>query len=109
MFFGKYQFSCCFTDNASLPYYKGSTFKGVFGRALKKVVCALKTESCAQCLLRKQCVYVLVFETGCALEMPEGSKIVSPPHPFVIEPPLSTTTQFGEGTPFDFKLREIWN
>jgi hypothetical protein len=104
MLFGKYQFSCCFTDNASLPSYKGSTFRGVFGRALKQVVCALKAESCTQCLLRKQCVYALVFETGCALEMPEGSKIVSQPHPFVIEPPLSIKTKFEAGTPFDFNL-----
>lgn len=104
MLFGKYQFSCCFADNASLPYYKGSTFRGVFGRALKQVVCALKRQECAQCLLKKQCVYTLVFETACALEMPNGSKIVSPPHPFVIEPPLTIETDFKKGSSFDFNL-----
>jgi hypothetical protein len=34
MLYGKYQFVCRFQDDASLPCYKGSTFRGVFGRAL---------------------------------------------------------------------------
>jgi len=41
MFYGKYKFLCRLKDDANLPYYKGSTFRGVFGRALKRVVCAL--------------------------------------------------------------------
>jgi len=104
MLYSTYRFFCTFKNQAYLPPYKGSTFRGVFGRALKQVVCALKKQECGQCLLRKQCIYALVFETGCALEMPKGSKIVSPPHPFVIEPPLSTTTQFSAETSFDFNL-----
>lgn len=104
MLFGKYQFSCCFTDNASLPYYKGSTFRGVFNRALKQVVCALKKEECTKCILKEQCVYALVFETACALKMPEGSKIASPPHPFVLKPPLETKTEYKTNERFDFNL-----
>ena len=104
MLHGKYQFLCRFENEAALPYYKGSTFRGVFGLALKKVVCALKRQECSQCLLRERCVYVLVFETPLsAIGSPEGSKM-APPHPFVIEPPLTPETNFPVDATFDFNL-----
>jgi hypothetical protein len=104
MRYGKYRFLCRFENKASLPFYKGSTFRGAFGLALKNVVCALKREECTQCLLKQKCVYALVFETSEAIQVPEGSRIVSPPHPFVIEPPLTTETEFQEGALFDFNF-----
>ena len=104
MQYSAYRFLCTFTNQAYLPPYKGSTFRGVFGRALKQVVCALKREECAKCILKEQCVYALVFETGSALRMQQGSKIVSPPHPFVIEPPLETKTEYKANERFDFNL-----
>lgn len=104
MLYGKYHFICRLTHNALLPYYKGSTFRGVFGRALKKVVCALRQQECEDCLLREKCVYALTFETQVSQTIPEGSSLPSPPHPFVIEPPLNTNTDFTKGTAFDFNL-----
>ncbi len=104
MLYGKYRFLCSLETAAGLPFYKGSTFRGVFGRALKQVVCALKEQECVQCLLRQKCVYALVFETSAALKPPAGSRIASPPHPFVIEPTLTTATEFPKGAPFDFTL-----
>ena len=104
MLYGTYQFFCVFKNDAYLPYYKGSTFRGVFGRALKKVVCALKREECSQCLLRQRCIYALVFETSISMALSEGSRTASPPHPFVIEPPLTTETKFLKGSFFNFNL-----
>jgi len=104
MLYGKYNFFCRLENEAYLPCYKGSTFRGVFGQALKKIVCALKRQECDQCLLKQRCVYALVFETSVAMELPEGSRIASPPHPFVIEPPLTTKTAFPQGASFDFNL-----
>ncbi len=104
MLYGKYQFLCRLTDEAILPCYKGSTFRGVFGRALKRVVCALKRQECGQCLLKQRCVYAMVFETQDTMDPPEGSRIVAAPHPFVIEPPLTMETRFSEGSAFDFRL-----
>ena len=104
MLFGKYKFMCRFESNANLPYFKGSTFRGLFGHALKKVVCALKRQECSQCLLKQRCVYALVFETSACLEFPKNSKINALPHPFVIEPPLTNETNFPEGSAFDFNL-----
>ncbi len=39
MLFGNYAFSLTFDDEAILSEYKGSTFRGIFGHSLKKVVC----------------------------------------------------------------------
>jgi hypothetical protein len=97
MLYGKYNFVCRLEKGAALPRYKGSTFRGVFGIALKRVVCALKRQECTECLLKNRCLYVRVFETPLALKAPEGSKISTPPHPFVIEPPQTEKMEFEAG------------
>jgi len=104
MLFGKYEFNCEFERQAVLPYFKGSTFRGVLGHALKKVVCALKNQECNTCLLNKRCIYTLVFETPLAMKAPDDTRVVSPPHPFVIEPPVTTQTHFSKNASFDFNL-----
>jgi CRISPR/Cas system endoribonuclease Cas6 (RAMP superfamily) len=100
MDYGSYQFRAVFKDEAVLPPYKGSTFRGVFGRALKAVTCALRREDCTTCLLRQQCVYAKVFEVLASDERGRPS----PPHPFVIEPPITLQTHFTAGEAFDFSL-----
>jgi CRISPR/Cas system endoribonuclease Cas6 (RAMP superfamily) len=104
MLYGAYRFSCLFEDQAILPSYKGSTFRGVFGKALRKVVCALKKKDCSECLLRERCIYYQVFETPSLSEEAGHSRVASPPHPFVIEPPLTAETRFKQGNPFEFRL-----
>jgi len=104
MLYGAYLFSCLFENDAVLPYYKGSTFRGFFGRALKKVVCALRRRDCSECLLRHKCIYSQVFETPSSYEETKDTRIASPPHPFVIEPPLTPETHFSNGDHFDFQL-----
>ena len=103
MIFGNYRFSCLFTDDAELPEFKGSTFRGVFGRALKNVVCALKRQECIGCLLNEKCLYSVVFETPGISKTNQG-RIAAPPHPFVIEPPIDTITHYNKGDRFNFNL-----
>lgn len=103
MLFGRYEFTCCLETEAELPVYKGSTFRGVFGRALKSVVCALKHQECEGCLLRSKCVYATVFERPDATK-DKTARINASPHPFVIEPPLTARTCFPAGASFDFHL-----
>ncbi len=62
MIFGSYGFEALFTGPALLPPYKGSTFRGGFGVALKRVVCALRQQECPVCMLRDKCIYARVFE-----------------------------------------------
>ncbi|QTA80244.1 CRISPR-associated endoribonuclease Cas6 C-terminal domain-containing protein [Desulfonema limicola] len=104
MRWGKYEFICSFNNHAMLPKYKGSTFRGVFGHALKKVVCALKNQECINCMLRTQCIYPLVFETPTVRSPPENSNISAVPHPFVIEPPMTLQTEFYKNDSFNFNL-----
>ena len=104
MLYGKYRFECELVDEAQLPAYKGSTFRGLFGHALKKVVCALKRQECETCILRSKCLYVRVFETPLSLQMPDGSRISSPPHPFVMEPPLTDQSVYEKGSSIDCDL-----
>jgi len=101
MLFGEYHFRGVLEDDAVLPPFKGSTFRGVFGRALKEVTCALRHQECPACLLRNQCVYTRVFEYPPDL-LPRGAP--TPPHPFVIEPPLTPRTHFFRGETFEFTL-----
>ncbi|MBW2341126.1 MAG: CRISPR-associated protein Cas6, partial [Deltaproteobacteria bacterium] len=104
MLYGKYLFSCLFKDDAILPYYKGSTFRGVFGKALKKVACALREQECSTCLLKSKCIYSVVFETQSANQESRDTRMASPPHPFVIEPPATAEINFQKQDPFDFQL-----
>ncbi|MBN1106430.1 MAG: CRISPR-associated protein Cas6, partial [Deltaproteobacteria bacterium] len=92
--FAKYGFICRLESHAVLPFFKGSTFRGVFGHALKRVVCALKLKECADCILRETCLYSSVFERS-------GPDSV---HPFVIEPPMEGERRFNAGERFDCSL-----
>jgi hypothetical protein len=99
--FGTYNFQLLLESEALLPPFKGSTFRGVFGVALKKVVCALKRQECDTCLLRERCIYSTIFE------IPTGESIKgtpSPAHPFIIEPPLTRKAHFQSGEGLDFNL-----
>ena len=97
MLYGQYRFHCRLDRDAALPAYKGSTFRGAFGIALKQVVCALKRRSCDGCLLRGQCLYTRVFETPLALAPEKESRMAQVPHPFVIQPPATEQTDFPAG------------
>lgn len=97
MKYGKYIFNIQFTSDARLPVYKGSTIRGVLGHALKRTVCALKTQECGSCIIRSNCAYALVFETAGALPMPENGRISAPPHPMVLEPSLTEKQLFSKG------------
>ncbi|KAF0155224.1 MAG: cytoplasmic protein [Syntrophaceae bacterium] len=105
MQYARYVFSCIFEDDAILPPYKGSTLRGVFGRALKKVVCALKKQDCADCLLAARCIYPAIFETIPNPNVTDSRKrIVNHPHPYVIEPPEDAKTIFHRGDMLNFGI-----
>jgi len=92
---------------ARLPYYKGSVIRGGFGLAFRRVACPFPKRECAECLLRRQCVWSYVFATP----RPEGSAIMRKyetiPHPFVIEPPLDDRTRLERGEILAFGLTLI--
>ena len=103
MQFGTYRFKCTLQKDAHLPPYKGSTFRGAFGSALKKVSCTARHGECAGCLLAERCLYSLTFEAnGTAIK--SAGRIAMPPRPYVIRPPEETKCQYAAGDSFDFSL-----
>jgi hypothetical protein len=91
-------------DDLHLPAYKGSTFRGGFGQALRRVACPLKLQECKTCLLQSQCVYLYLFETPPAADAEMMRLYPAAPHPFVIEPPLIDDCLIQGGKELDFNL-----
>jgi len=105
MRFAGYSFACILEDAAILPEYKGSTFRGIFGHALKQVVCALKRQECDECILRQKCLYASVIEPKSWNQLEaKKPKTAMPPHPYVIEPDPDQRTSFAKGELFGFNL-----
>ncbi|MDI6794174.1 MAG: hypothetical protein QME81_15155 [bacterium] len=88
----------------SLPAYKGSTLRGGFDHALKRVSCTIKYKQCPECLLKDKCVYSYVFETP----LPEGAERLKGssylPHPFVLEPPPEEKLEYEPKGRLNFDL-----
>lgn len=101
MFFGRYQISCTLETEGFLPSFKGSTFRGAFGAALKRAVCAARQAECSACLLAGRCLYAQTFER----QSPSDSlRQAAPPHPYVIETLDDQATRFPPNAPFSFDL-----
>lgn len=87
--YARFRMEMVAVDRLKLPPYKGSTLRGAFGHAFKKLVCVKRDMDCATCLICAQCVYYYVFETP--FSGGEDSRgYAFAPHPFVIEPPGET-------------------
>ncbi|MDI6890352.1 MAG: CRISPR system precrRNA processing endoribonuclease RAMP protein Cas6 [Thermodesulfovibrionales bacterium] len=91
-------------DPIILPAYKGSTIRGGFGYAFKRVVCAIKDKECPDCLLKEKCVYSYVFETPPPSDTKIMRKYKTAPHPFVIEPPTERRRGYKPGDEINFGL-----
>ncbi|NWF53680.1 MAG: CRISPR system precrRNA processing endoribonuclease RAMP protein Cas6 [Syntrophaceae bacterium] len=90
-----------------VPEYKGATFRGGFGYAFRKVVCALKNKECRDCLLKEKCIYSYVFETPPPSDTRIMRKYPAAPHPFVLCPPLEDDRIYEPGEFFRFHLTLI--
>jgi len=101
MLFGRYAFRAIFKENAILPEFKGSTFRGAFGWALKSVSCSMTTRECRACLLRSRCLYPTMFEPQ-TVATPEVHGTAQ--HPYCISPPLDRKRHYERGEAFDFSL-----
>jgi hypothetical protein len=83
-------------ETVHLPPYAGSTFRGAFGHAFKRVACPLRRE-CEGCAHQTVCVYAYVFETPGASDgspLARGGTIA---HPFVLEPPETSAREIPSG------------
>lgn len=69
--------------------YLGSAWRGVFGHALRKLVCVTRMPQCAGCMLLQSCAYPYLFETpgsGDAMnrEGKNGPTAAAAPHPLIL-------------------------
>ena len=86
-----------------LPPYAGSTFRGAFGHAFKRVACPLRG-ACESCLHRTVCVYAYVFETAGSSDGSPLARGATVTHPFVLEPPESAPAELTAGDPLEVGL-----
>lgn len=102
-----FSFSLEARDIILLPAYKGSTLRGGFGNAFRRVVCALRKTDCKDCILKEKCVYSYVFETPPPADTKIMRKYTAAPHPFVIEPPPEKRQAYTPGAEINFGLTLI--
>ena len=88
----RYQFTFQVTNAIQLPEYAGSTLRGAFGRALRKIACMTKQTDCKSCPLYRTCPYTNIFETP-APTAHQIQKFSQVPNGYIIEPP-----EWGEKT-----------
>lgn len=85
----RYRFLYRVEDTIRLPEYAGSTWRGAFGHALKKLVCVTRERQCPPCLLYRNCLYPQLFETPGDPTKGFLGKVDKAPMPFVLLPDLS--------------------
>jgi len=101
-----YRFTLMARDELHLPPYKGSTLRGGFGHAFKRVVCFQReVKTCQGCLLRENCPYAYIFDTS----PPSDAEVLRThsdvPLPFVIEPDTTDRrTTYPPGDTLNFEL-----
>jgi len=98
-----YSFTIYFklSENTILEQFKGGMLRGIFGHALKKLICKKNVQSqCENCMAKQSCLYTSLFlgELYDRSGVPE--KIINDkrlPTGWSIIPPLTTKTVFQKG------------
>ena len=102
--FSRFSFRIEAEEDIVLPPYKGSTFRGGFGVAMKRVVCVARGKSCDECILKYKCIYSYIFETPTPKDTDRLKGYTNIPHPFVIEPPDEPKRLYRPGETITFNL-----
>src|SRR5260370_32607242 len=85
--FARYRIALRAVEPVTLPAYKGSTLRGAFACAFKRLVCVRPDLTrCDPCPLLHDCAYPYVFETRPPPASP-GTGFPQYPRPFVLDPP----------------------
>ncbi|HRD50960.1 MAG TPA: CRISPR system precrRNA processing endoribonuclease RAMP protein Cas6, partial [Candidatus Contendobacter sp.] len=91
-------------ETVRLPAYAGSAWRGVFGRALKRLVCVTREPACPPCLLYRSCVYPYLFETPPDPAAGKLRKYPAAPHPLVVRPGPGGVHAAGDAVTVDVLL-----
>lgn len=82
---GRYRLFFRGPSGAQARGYLGSAWRGVFGHALKGLVCVTKCGECRECMLYRSCVYPYVFDTPGPVAPAKLRGYEAVPHPFLLE------------------------
>lgn len=81
-------------DSVVLPPFLGSTLRGAFGAALKKVFCFVPHGECGRCWFYEACPYQYIFESPNLIPKQENHPLLRGqkelPQPFILIPPVPT-------------------
>ncbi len=82
-----------FSPASAVPQerWTGSAWRGIFGWALKRLVCTVRDVECPACLLYHTCIYSYLFETPPPPGAEKMRKYTAAPHPFVLLPAASSS------------------
>lgn len=89
-----------------MPPYAGSTLRGGFGHAFRKMVCTQGPIDCRDCTLKAVCPYPYIFETAPFEGAQKLRTYGDVPRPFIIDP-LDTRGEYRRGQSFAFDLTLI--
>ena len=83
----RYRFAYTALEDGVLRAFGGSAWRGVFGHALKRVVCAMRLRPCAGCPLIDGCPYPALFDGHVPAQAarPSGIDLVTVPYVFAPE------------------------
>lgn len=99
----QFRFNLKAIDEIRLPPYKGFALRGVFGAALKELVCTQGVPStCKGCSRTGSCAYIYLFETAPDADTLDAGKFNNYPRPYVIVPPLDGRQSYSPEERFDF-------
>jgi hypothetical protein len=101
--YSRFRFELEALERIELPAYKGSVLRGAFGASLRKITCFAKSNDCAGCLLREECIYYTLFEDSSSNLSTAGFGNARP-HPYLIRPPFSKQRVFQTGEKFTFEF-----
>jgi hypothetical protein len=87
-----------------LPDYAGSTLRGAFGMALRRIACMTHEPVCTGCPLLRSCPYAVVFETAPPAAGHCLQKFSEVPRPYVIEPPAWGAREWQAGEALGFTV-----
>ena len=102
----RYRMTLTALSTITMPPYAGSTLRGGFGHAFKKMVCTQGLIDCRDCTLNAVCPYPYIFETAPFEGAQQLRSYGDVPRPFVIDP-LDTRGEYRKGESFSFQLTLI--
>ena len=102
----RYRMTLTALSTITMPPYAGSTLRGGFGHAFRKMVCTQGPIDCKDCTLNAVCPYPYIFETAPFEGAQQLRSYGDVPRPFVIDP-LDTRGEYRKGESFSFQLTLI--